>query len=57
MSKVGFFLAFALTATPALASTGAPVPEGSAVTLLALGLVGVIVGRRGSMRRKDRDKD
>lgn len=53
------FLCFTLLATPAaaLAAGGVPVPEGSQATLFALGLLGVIVGRRASMRRPDRDED
>lgn len=49
-------LTLALTASPALANgEGAQVPEASAITLFALGVLGIIVGRRGSMRRKDKD--
>ena len=40
-----------LSATPAWAQESAAVPEGSQLTLFALGLLGVIVGRRLSMRR------
>jgi hypothetical protein len=45
---IGLFL----LATPAaaLANGGVPIPEGSQATLFALGLLGVIVGRRASMR-------
>jgi hypothetical protein len=42
-----------LSASPALASGSAPVPEAPAATLFALGLLGVIVGRRASMKKKD----
>jgi len=52
-------LSLALTAlvssAPAWAQDGTAVPEGSHLTLFALGLVGVIVGRRASMRVKKRD--
>ena len=53
------FIGFTLLVTPAatLAAGGVPVPEGSQATLFALGLLGVIVGRRASMRRPDRDED
>jgi hypothetical protein len=53
------FIGFTFLATPAvaLAAGGVPVPEGSQATLFALGLLGVIVGRRASMRRPDRDED
>lgn len=52
-------LSLFLSATPALAGEGAQVPEGSQLTLFALGILGVIVGRRASMRRpgKDREQD
>ena len=42
------------TATPAWAQDSAAVPEASNLGLFALGVLGVIVGRRASMRR-DRD--
>ena len=51
------------SATPAWAANGTQVPEGSHLTLFALGLLGVIVGRRASIkaqrraRREDRDAD
>ena len=50
-------LAFAalVSAAPAWAGDGTAVPEGSQVTLFALGLLGVIVGRRASMRGRKRD--
>jgi hypothetical protein len=54
-------LLFGLTllATPvaAFAAGSVPVPEGSQATLFALGLLGVIIGRRASMRRPDSDED
>ena len=46
-----------LSAAPALADEGAQVPEGSQLTLFALGILGVIVGRRASMRRPGNDPD
>jgi hypothetical protein len=57
MIRIAFFLLLAFLASPALAGDSVPVPEGSALTLLALGLIGVIVGRRGAMRPKDPVKD
>jgi hypothetical protein len=56
-------LAALATAAPAWAHDSTAVPEGSHVTLFALGLLGVIVGRRASInaqrrtRAKDRDAD
>ena len=52
-----------LSAAPAWAEDGTAVPEGSHVTLFALGLLGVIIGRRASMnaqrraRGEERDAD
>jgi hypothetical protein len=49
-------LMLALAASPALANgDGAQVPEASAMTLFALGVLGIIIGRRGAMRSKDKD--
>ncbi len=39
-------------ATPALAA-GAVVPEPSSMALIGLGVLGVIVGRRGARRKRD----
>ena len=56
-------LVILVSAAPAWASDSTAVPEGSDVTLFALGLIGVIVGRRASMtaqrrtRAKERDAD
>jgi hypothetical protein len=52
-------LGLALLATPAavLAAGGVAVPEGSQATLFALGLLGVIVGRRASMRKPGADRE
>jgi hypothetical protein len=52
-----------LSAVPAWAEDGTAVPEGSHLTLFALGLLGVIVGRRASIaaqrraRAEERDAD
>ena len=52
-----------LSAAPAWAEDGTAVPEGSHLTLFALGLLGVIIGRRASMnaqrraRKEERDAD
>ena len=47
------------SAAPAWAEDGTAVPEGSHLTLFALGLLGVIVGRRAaiSAQRRQRAKD
>ena len=42
------------TASPALAS-GFSIPEPTDITLLALGLAGLIIGRRGAKRRPPKD--
>lgn len=39
--------------SPVLAATASQVPEGSGLTLFALGILGVIVGRKLSMGSKD----
>jgi hypothetical protein len=39
-------------ASPAFADGGAQLPEGSNLTLFALGIAGVLIGRRASMGRK-----
>jgi hypothetical protein len=41
-----------LTGVPAWAGETAAVPEGSNLTLFALGIAGVLIGRRASARRK-----
>ena len=56
-------LAALATAAPAWAQDSTAVPEGSHVTLFALGLLGVIIGRRASInaqrraRAKERNPD
>ena len=56
-------LAALVSAAPAWAEDGTAVPEGSHLTLFALGLLGVIIGRRASMkaqrraRKEERDTD
>jgi hypothetical protein len=56
-------LAALTTAAPAWAHDSTAVPEGSHLTLFALGLLGVIVGRRASInaqrrtRAKEREAD
>lgn len=52
-------LGLALLAVPgaAFAAGGVAVPEGSQATLFALGLLGVIVGRRASMRKPGEERE
>lgn len=51
-------MTLALAASPALAGGDrAQVPEASALTLFALGVLGILVGRRGAMRSKDSDSE
>lgn len=47
-------LAMVMFAAPAQAADSAQVPEGSSVTLFAIGLAGVILGRRLSRRKSDK---
>ena len=59
VTRIALALTALASATPAWAQDGTAVPEGSHLTLFALGLLGVIIGRRASMnaqrRKKDRD--
>ena len=59
ISKISFAFAALLSSMPAWAQDSAAVPEGSHLTLFALGLLGVIIGRRASMRsgRRKPDRD
>ncbi len=45
------------SSAPAWASSAAQVPEGSGLTLFALGAAGVLLGRRLSMRKADKNRD
>ena len=62
-TRIALAVVALLSAAPAWAQDGTAVPEGSHVTLFALGLIGVIVGRRASInaqrrqRAKERDAD
>ena len=57
--RISLALAALVSATPAWATESAAVPEGSHLTLFALGLLGVIVGRRAAInaQRRQRGKD
>ena len=52
VARIALALAALASSAPAWAHDSTAVPEGSHLTLFALGLIGVIVGRRASMRRK-----
>ena len=52
VARIALALAALVSSAPAWANDSTAVPEGSHLTLFALGLIGVIVGRRASMRRK-----
>ena len=53
MRLVPAFLLLSLT-SPAFAA-GTAVPEPSSLALFGLGVLGVVVGRYGARRRRDRD--
>ena len=59
VTRIALALAALASSAPAWAQDGTAVPEGSHLTLFALGLLGVIIGRRASInaqrRKKDRD--
>ena len=59
LTRLSFAVAALFTAAPAWAQDGTSVPEGSHLTLFALGLLGVIIGRRASIssQRRKRDPD
>lgn len=50
--RYAFALMFLGFATPALAA-GAAVPEPSSMALFGLGVLGVVVGRRGARGKRD----
>jgi hypothetical protein len=55
LSRVAFALTMFLASTAAMAGDSTQVPEGSQATLFALGILGVIVGRRLAMRDPGQD--
>ncbi len=54
-SRLTFAAIMLLSAAPAAAQVAVQVSEASNITLFALGVAGVLLGRRLSMRRKDDD--
>ena len=56
-TRIALALAALASSAPAWAGDGTAVPEGSHLTLFALGLIGVIVGRRASMNAQRRKQD
>ena len=57
VTRIALALAALASSAPAWAGDGTAVPEGSHLTLFALGLIGVIVGRRASMNAQRRKQD
>ncbi len=57
--RILFIMAFALVliSVPAAAQDSAQVPEGSSATLFALGLLGLIIGRRVASKSRKDDPD
>jgi hypothetical protein len=54
IARILFVLSLVALAVPAQAADGAQVPEGSSVTLFAIGLAGLILGRRLSSSKNDK---
>lgn len=54
-SRLTIAAALLASAAPAAAKAATQVPEASNLMLLALGVAGVLIGRRLSMRGKDQD--
>ncbi|TCJ38360.1 PEP-CTERM sorting domain-containing protein [Parafrankia sp. BMG5.11] len=50
--RIAISFVFLVIASPAMAA-GTAVPEPSGLALFGLGVLGVIVGRRGARRRRD----
>jgi hypothetical protein len=57
VARITLVLAALVSAAPAWAHDSTAVPEGSHLTLFALGLLGVIIGRRASTNSQRRKKD
>ena len=57
VARLLFALVALLSTAPAWAEDGTAVPEGSHLTLFALGLIGVIVGRRASINAQRRARE
>lgn len=55
LMRLSITAALLLGASPAMAQSAAQIPEASGLTLFALGVAGVIIGRRLSMRKSDED--
>jgi len=53
--KLAIAVMASLAASPAWASGGMAIPEPTDLTLLALGLAGLIIGRRGAKRPPRQD--
>ena len=57
VTRIALALAALASSAPAWAQDGTAVPEGSHLTLFALGLLGVIIGRRASINAQRRKRD
>ncbi|WP_068073689.1 PEP-CTERM sorting domain-containing protein [Novosphingobium lentum] len=56
-SAIATAIIAALVASPAMAqAVGTKVPEPTDLALFAMGVIGLVIGRRGA-RRRDRDED
>lgn len=57
MARLLLMIGALVSAAPAWAQESTAVPEGSHLTLFALGLLGVIVGRRASITAQRRQRE
>ena len=53
VARLCFIFMLLVTASPALAEETTAVPEGSNFALFAIGVAGVLIGRKASTRKQD----
>jgi hypothetical protein len=52
-ARFSFVLTTLLASSPAFAEGSTPLPEGSNLALFAIGIAGVLIGRKASSRNRD----